>query len=248
MAKEKQAGKQGKKAGKNRKRAVKGRKIEPTGAGQGKQYKEERIFMDKWVEFAMRIQSLAQAGLAYGKNEYDIERYEELRSIAAEMLSCKTEEPVEKVKEFFCNETGYQTPKLDTRAAVFKDEKILLVHEKNGTWSLPGGWCDVDQSVADNVIKETKEEAGLDVAVDKVIAVQDWRRHNACNLPCGIIKIFVLCRILGGSFCENTETTEIGYFGREELPEQLANEKTTAEQILMCFEANGQENWKTILD
>lgn len=93
-----------------------------------------------------------------------------------------------------------------------------------------------------------KEEAGLDVAVDKVIAVQDWRRHNACNLPCGIIKIFVLCRILGGSFCENTETTEIGYFGREELPEQLANEKTTAEQILMCFEANGQENWKTILD
>ena len=90
--------------------------------------------MDKWVEFAMRIQSLAQAGLVYGKNEYDIERYEELRSIAAEMLSCKTEEPVEKVKEFFCNETGYQTPKLDTRAAIFKDEKILLVHEKNGTW------------------------------------------------------------------------------------------------------------------
>lgn len=104
------------------------------------------------------------------------------------MLSCKTEEPVEKVKEFFCNETGYQTPKLDTRAAIFKDEKILLVHEKNGTWSLPGGWCDVDQSVADNVIKETKEEAGLDVAVDKVIAVQDWRSHNACNLPCGINK------------------------------------------------------------
>lgn len=86
--------------------------------------------MDKWVEFAMRIQSLAQAGLAYGKNEYDIERYEELRSIAAEMLSCKTEEPVEKVKEFFCNETGYQTPNLDTRAAIFKDEKILLVAMK----------------------------------------------------------------------------------------------------------------------
>lgn len=95
--------------------------------------------MDKWMEFAMRIQSLAQAGLAYGKNEYDIERYEELRSIAAEMLSCKMEEPVEKIKKFFCNETGYQAPKLDTRAAVFKDGKILLVHEKNGTWSLPGG-------------------------------------------------------------------------------------------------------------
>lgn len=201
-----------------------------------------------WLNWAVKLQAIAQAGLTYGKDVYDRERYEQIREIAAEMISHQSDISKEKVTTLFCNETGYQTPKLDTRAAVFKDGKILLVHEKNGTWSLPGGWCDVDQSVADNVIKETKEEAGLDVAVDKVIAVQDWRRHNACNLPYGIIKIFVLCRVLGGSFCENTETTETGYFGREEMPEQLADEKTTAEQILMCFEANGQENWKTILD
>ena len=83
--------------------------------------------------------------------------------------------PVDTVKDLFCNESGYQTPKIDTRAAIFQGGKILLVHEKNGTWSLPGGWCDVDQSVASNVIKEVREEAGLDVTADKVIAVQDWR-------------------------------------------------------------------------
>lgn len=204
--------------------------------------------MDKWMELAMKVQSIAQAGLAYGKNEYDRERYEELRAISAELLACKTDLPTEDIKKFFCNETGYQTPKIDTRSAVFNDGKILLVHEKNGTWSLPGGWCDVDQSVASNVVKETKEESGIDVCAEKIIAVQDWRRHNACNLPYGVIKIFVLCKNKGGTFNENIETTEICYFGKDELPENLAVEKTTAEQISMCFEAYENKDWKTIFD
>ena len=113
---------------------------------------------DAWLDFAIRIQSIAQAGLQYGKDKYDIERYEELRRISAEMIAVRTDIPVAKVYDLFCNETGYQTPKVDTRAAVFVDGKILLVHENNGTWSLPGGWCDVDQSVASNTVKEVKEE------------------------------------------------------------------------------------------
>ena len=204
--------------------------------------------MNKWTEFAIRIQSLAQAGLAYCKNEYDMERYEELRRIAAEMIACETDLPIEKVRGFFCNETGYQTSKIDTRAAIFKDGKILLVHENNGTWSLPGGWCDVDQSVASNTIKEIKEETGLDAAAEKLIAVQDWRKHNRCNLPYGVIKIFVLCKLLGGSFEDNIETTEIRYFGKEELPENLAVEKTTEEQIRLCFEAYESEHWESVLE
>lgn len=204
--------------------------------------------ISKWTEAAIRIQSIAQAGLAYSENEYDRERYEELRKIAAEMISYETEMPIEKVTEFFCNETGYQTPKVDTRAAVFENGKILLVHEKNGTWSLPGGWCDVDQSVASNVIKETREEAGLSVTADKLIAVQDWRKHNKCNLPYGVVKIFVLCTPNGGNFHENIETTETCYFGRSELPAQLAVEKTTAEQIQMCFDAYENRDWQTQFD
>ena len=203
---------------------------------------------DKWISFAIRIQSIAQAGLQYGKDKYDRERYEELRKISAEMISAKTDISIDKVYDLFCNENGYQTPKVDTRAAIFIDGKILLVHENNGTWSLPGGWCDVDQSVASNVIKEAKEETGFEVSAERLIAVQDWRRHNVCNYAYGVIKVFVLCRTVSGAFEENIETTEIRYFGREELPSQLAVEKTTREQIEMCFDAYHDENWQTQFD
>ena len=204
--------------------------------------------MKSWMDLAMRVQSIAQAGLAYGKNEYDLERYEELRDIAAQMVAINTDIPVEIVKMHFCNEDGYQTPKVDTRAVIFQDGKILLVHEKNGTWALPGGWCDVDQSIASNIEKETKEEAGLEVKADQVIAVQDWRKHNKCNLPYGVVKIFVQCNVIGGNFQENIETTESKYFTKEELPENLAVEKVTKEQIRMCFEAYESDSWKTLLD
>lgn len=204
--------------------------------------------MNSWMDLAMRVQSIAQAGLAYGKNEYDLERYEELRDIAAQMVAINTDILVEIVKMHFCNEDGYQTPKVDTRAVIFQDGKILLVHEKNGTWALPGGWCDVDQSIASNIEKETKEEAGLEVKADQVIAVQDWRKHNKCNLPYGVVKIFVQCNVIGGNFQENIETTESKYFTKEELPENLAVEKVTKEQIRMCFEAYESDSWKTLLD
>ncbi len=203
---------------------------------------------DKWVDFAIRIQSIAQAGLQYGKDKYDKERYEELRKISAEMISAKTDIPVNKVYDLFCNETGYQTPKVDTRAAVFMDGKIILVHENNGTWSLPGGWCDVDQSVAENTEKEVREETGFTVTSEKIIAVQDWRKHNVTNYAYGVVKIFVLCRYESGSFEKNIETTEIGLFGKSELPDNLAVEKCTREQILMCFDSVENPDSPTLFD
>lgn len=96
--------------------------------------------MGKWLEWAIELQSLAQAGLTYGKDIYDKERYERIRDISAEIVSNYTDIEIEKVKDLFCNEVGYQTPKLDTRAAIFEEGKILLVRENNGKWSLPGGW------------------------------------------------------------------------------------------------------------
>lgn len=204
--------------------------------------------MEEWLKLAIEIQSLAQAGLAYTDNVYDIERYERLREISAEMLSMKTEFTVDTVKELFCNETGYQTPKLDTRAAIFKDNKILLVHENNGTWSLPGGWCDVLESVKSNTIKEVKEETGLDVEAIKIIAVQDRNKHNKPVYAYGICKIFVLCDIVGGKFEENIETTEIKYFSLDEIPENLAEEKTNKEQIEMCFKAVNDKDWQVQFD
>lgn len=204
--------------------------------------------MDKFIRLAMEIQSLAQAGLAYTSNVYDIERYERLREISAEMISEKSDMSLEKVKDLFCNETGYQTPKIDTRAAVFKDGKILLTHENNGTWALPGGWCDVLESVKSNTIKEVKEETGLDVETTKIIAVQDRNKHNKPIYAYGVCKIFVLCNLIGGEFVKNIETTETGYFSLDEIPDNLAEEKTNKEQIEMCFEAYKDANWQTQFD
>lgn len=204
--------------------------------------------MEKWLKWAMEIQSLAQAGLAYTNNPYDVERFTRLREISAEMMAEKTNINLDKVKELFCNENGYQTPKIDTRAAIFKEGRILLVHENNGTWSLPGGWCDVLESVKSNAIKEVKEETGLDIETVKIIAIQDRNKHNKPQYAYGICKVFVLCNVVGGKFVENIETTEIKYFSLEELPTNLAEEKISKEQIKMCFEASNNENWQTQFD
>ncbi len=202
---------------------------------------------EKWLSWAVELQSLAQAGLFYTKDEFDKERYERIREISAEMVSYKSDIPVEKVKDLFCDEIGYQTPKLDTRAAIFEEDKILLVKEKNGTWSLPGGWVDVDISVKESAIKEVKEEAGLDVTADLVIAVQDREKHNLPLYAYKVCKVFVLCTVAGGQFEANIETVESRYFALDELP-VLAEEKTTEEQIRMCFDAYHAEHWKTLLD
>ena len=202
---------------------------------------------EPWLKWAIEIKSIAQCGLAYTKDMYDKERYEQLRNIAVEMLSYKTDISVDKIKTLFCNESGYQTPKLDTRAVIFEDEKILLVREKNGLWSLPGGWVDVLESIESNTIKEVKEESGLDVITKRVIAIQDRNKHNKPLYPYGVCKVFVECEVIGGEFIENIETTEIKYFSIENLP-NLCEAKTTSKQIEMCFEAKNNQNWNVVFD
>ncbi len=202
---------------------------------------------EKWLEWAVELQGLAQTGLYYGRDPFDLERYRRIREISAEMVALQSEIPLKKAVDLFCCETGYQTPKIDTRAAVFQDGKILLVREQNGTWSLPGGWVDVGFSVKESAEKEVLEEAGLKVDARLVIAVQDRERHNQPRYAWKVCKIFFLCALLGGSFAENIETTESRYFALEELP-PLAEEKNTAEQVTMCFQAHRAEHWTTLFD
>lgn len=203
---------------------------------------------DKILSWAVELQSLAQAGLYYGNDKFDIERFERIREISAEMISLKSEVSLEKVRNLFCNDDGYCTPKIDTRGAIFKDNKILLVQESDGRWTLPGGWCDVYCSPAENTIKEVKEEAGLDVAIDKLVAVQDRAKHNAQTYAFGVTKIFFLCTAKGGEFEKNIETISTKYFAENEIPENLATEKCTADQIKICFQAHYAETWETLFD
>lgn len=202
---------------------------------------------ETWLSWAIELQALAQSGLFYSKDIYDIERFSRIREIAAEMIASPAGLPLERVKDLFCNETGYQTPKLDTRAAVFQQDKILLVQENNGLWSLPGGWVDVDLSVGENTIKEVKEEAGLDVMPRMVIAVQDRKKHNPEIYAYNICKVFVLCDLLGGSFQANSETIASGWFTMDSLP-PLSENKNTRSQIQMCFDAVRAEHWETVFD
>ena len=202
---------------------------------------------DRIANWAVELQSLAQTGLAYGRDKYDIERFARIREIAAEMIACKSGLSLERVKGLLCDEIGYPTPKIDTRAAIFKDEKILLVRESDGRWAMPGGWCDVNMSPAENVIKEAKEEAGLEVVVDKLIAVHDRAKHNQPSFVFGAAKMFFLCTSLGGEFKPNIETTESKYFAEDELP-ILAEGKSSAEQIRLCFKAHRTQFWETQFD
>ena len=203
---------------------------------------------EQWLKWAMELQSLSQAGLNYAKDVFDMERYTRIREISAEIMAHKGDIPVEKVKNLFCNEIGYQTPKIDVRGVIFEDDKILLIQESNGKWALPGGWADVHLSVRENVLKEVKEEAGIEASAEMIIALLDVTKNQRKAIPYGITKIFVLCKYISGKFEKNIETIDSRYFGIDELPE-LATNKTTAEQIKMCFEANrNRDKWKVIFD
>ena len=206
-----------------------------------------KTLQPQWLEWAKELQFLAQTGLTYSKDVFDIERFERIREISAEIISAQSELSLEKVKDLFCNETGFQTPKLDTRAAIFKADKILLVKKRNVTWSLPGGWVDVNQTVKSNTEKEVEEEAGLKVEATRIIAVQDRNMHNVPPYAYNVCKVFVLCEILSGHFQPNIETTESDYFRLEELP-LLAEEKNNEEQIKMCFSAYHDKNWQVLFE
>lgn len=205
------------------------------------------LLTEPWLTWAIEIQSIAQNGLAYCKNIYDIERYERLRDLAAEMLSYKTDIPVEKVKSLFCHEQGYQTPKIDSRAAIFKHGKILLVQENDGLWSLPGGWVDVLETIDSNTVKEVKEEAGLDVKPRFLIAIHAQHKRNYPPFAYRVLKAFVMCELLGGKFQHNSETLQSAYFALDELPE-MNNEKNTKEQVELCFQAYHSKHWITEFD
>jgi ADP-ribose pyrophosphatase YjhB (NUDIX family) len=189
-----------------------------------------------FLEIAKRIQSIAQAGLTYSEGGYDIERYQELRDISIKMVSQMTGKSIGKVREVFASETGYQTPKVDIRSVVFRDGKILLVREKiDNCWSIPGGWADVGYSPYEVAVKETHEESGFEVEPIRLLAVMDKYKHPHPADIYHVYKIFILCRLLGGGEKTSIETSEIGFFDRDNLPE-LSLPRITESQIAMLFE------------
>jgi ADP-ribose pyrophosphatase YjhB (NUDIX family) len=203
---------------------------------------------EKWLKWATELQSIAQAGLTFSTDNYDRDRYEKIRTLSINILQEYTDVKHDKIRDLFASETGYQTPKVDIRAAVFKDEQILMVKEKvDGKWSLPGGWADVNTSVSESAERECLEEAGAVVKSERILAFQLANRHNLTNFPYTVYKIFVQCQLVKNSFTKNTETLGAGFFSIESLP-PLSKNRNNKQQIVMCFEAKKQKLFETIFD
>lgn len=202
----------------------------------------------KILEKIKRIQSIANAGLAYSNLPFDLERYDELKKISYSLLSDLTGAELSLIENLFLNETGYQTPKVDIRGVVFKDNKILMVKEKvDNKWSLPGGWADVGYSPAEVAVKEVWEEAGLKVDTVKLLAVLDKKSHKHPPSPFYVYKIFFLCKETGGSLTAGSETLEVNYFGVDELP-VLSETRITKSQIDLLFEFLRNPDKETVFD
>lgn len=193
------------------------------------------IVEHKWLDWAKQLQSLAQAGLAYSKDIYDVERFELIRNISVEMLLQQTGMEKTVIKDLFASETGYATPKVDIRAVIFKDNKILMVKENSdGSWSLPGGWADIGLTPSEVAVKEVKEESGFDVKAVKLLAVTDMKCHPHPPSAFHIYKIFIQCEIIGGQPMKGVETSAVEFFAENKLP-PLSIARNTQTQIELMF-------------
>ena len=191
----------------------------------------------RWLEWSQRLQAIAQNGLTFAQDSYDIERYRAVRQIAAEMLAQGSGLEHAVILGLLEKETGYATPKVDVRGVVFRESKLLLVREKSdGRWTLPGGWADVCASPAENVEREVREEAGFVTRASKILAVFDRSKHpHEPPFAFHIYKIFLLCSIIGGKATPSSETDAVGFFGEAEIPE-LSITRVTPAQIRRMFE------------
>lgn len=185
----------------------------------------------EFLLIAQRIQALAQTGLHYGSGVYDLERYDELYRISCTMLSQLTGFSLEEIQAKFSLEPAYATPKVDVRAVVVVDGELLLVKEvADGKWSLPGGWADVGYTPKEVAEKEVQEETGLEVQAGRLLALFDKKMHEHPPYLEYSYKICIQCEYLKGELRGSVETTDVGFFAPDALPE-LSTERITAKQI-----------------
>jgi ADP-ribose pyrophosphatase YjhB (NUDIX family) len=194
----------------------------------------------RWLWWVKRLQAIAQDGLTYTRDDYDVGRYEQLREIAAEILAAHSTRDLEYARELLELETGPATPKVDVRAAVFRDGKILLVQvPDDGGWSVPGGWADVGESPAEAAVREVYEESGYLVRAMRLISAYDRDRHGHPPIPYHVYKLVFLCEILDEAPSRSIDAHGVQFFGESELPE-FSLSRVTPAQIERCFEHHRQ--------
>ena len=192
---------------------------------------------NEMLQLVKQVQALAENGLHFSENDYDLDRYQILEEISLRMLSLVTGLPAETIELTTPERNGYRTPKVDVRAVVFNDRnEILMVKERvDSRWSLPGGWCDVGYTPTETAEKEAFEEAGIKVKVSRLLAVFDKKCHNHPEDLFYSYKIFLECEAENYEINTGMETLDVGFFGQDNLPE-LSTPRNTAGQINKMFD------------
>ena len=203
-----------------------------------------------WLVWARDLQAIAQTGLSFTTSAYDRERYSAIRSLAATMMATHSGADAVRLERLFAEQAGYATPKVDVRGAVIEDGRILLVREveDSGRWTMPGGWADVNQSPSESVIREVREEAGLDVTVRKLAAVYDRARQRHPPHPFSVYRLFFICDVVGGALNSGLETSEVAFFGENEIPKDLSVERILPHQIRRMFQHAREKGLATDFD
>jgi ADP-ribose pyrophosphatase YjhB (NUDIX family) len=202
----------------------------------------------QWLEWAREIQALAQTGSHYAENIYQLQRYQRLMEIAAEIVDNYSESNSSEIRLAFNTPEGYATPKVDVRGAVFIHNQLLLVREKaDGDWTLPGGWADVGESPAQAAEREVWEETGFRVEAKKVIGIYDANRLGKLEFF-HAYKIVFLCELISGNPTPSNETTEVAFFSKDEIPGNLSGERTKPRHLQDVFTNLDDPNHPTLFD
>jgi ADP-ribose pyrophosphatase YjhB (NUDIX family) len=208
----------------------------------------EKLSDPQWLRWSRRLQAIAQDGLTYARDGYDLGRYEQLRELAAEIFAAHSTGTLEETRDLLAFETGPATPKVDVRAAVFMEGRILLVKEPGEEgWSLPGGWADVGEAPSEAAARETLEESGYRVRPVRLLAAYDRDRQGHPPIPYHVYKLVFLCEILDEVPSSRVDTDEVRFFGENELPE-LSITRVTPTQVSRFFEQHSDPGSPTDFD
>jgi ADP-ribose pyrophosphatase YjhB (NUDIX family) len=203
----------------------------------------------EWLAWARRLQAIAQSGLTYCKDKFDVQRYNEIRGIAAEMMAAgASSSDFVRIADLFAQQSGYATPKIDVRVAAFHDARILLVRElEDGCWTLPGGWADVGEPASVAAVREAREESGYEVRITKLAAVFDRNLHDHPPYAFHAYKMFFLAQLAGGAPRDSNETADAQFFAEDHLP-PLSTTRVTPSQIAHLFEHFRHPEFPTSFD
>lgn len=204
-----------------------------------------------WLLWVQQLQAIAQTGLSFSPDPYDRDRYEQLRQLAATIASRHTDAPFNRIEGLFRDLSGYATPRLEVRGAVFDSQhRLLMVREvvDGDRWSLPGGWVDVGASPAEAIRREIREESGYEARICKLAAVWDRRRHPYPYGPCACVVLFFVAECTGGTAITSLETSASGWFAADKLPSDLSLGRVLPGQLERMFAHHHQPDLPTEFD